>query len=278
MASPEHQGPDNTTPNSQLSEHATGNRRSDHRHSISGLDTLTQANAAHFSESAHFYEELPGTLGLARRVAGAMLSAYAFSDTSTRVLDFACGIGLLARELAPHARSIVGVDVSEGAVHVFNKRARMQGIREDEMRAVCTVLKGEDGELGEHRFDVVVCSMAYHHLYTPEHTTRVLARFLKPGGTLLVVDLMPRSGIDDSAADAVRPVIADRFADVVPHRHGFSEERMRTMFEDADLKNFEYKRIFYGRIPMYKGSENQPSDGDRRVDFFLASGEKPSFS
>ena len=38
------------------------------------------------------------------------------------------------------------------------------------------------------------CSLGYHHFEHPGEMTRRLARLLKPGGMLLVVDLMCRGG------------------------------------------------------------------------------------
>jgi hypothetical protein len=45
----------------------------------------------------------------------------------------------------------VGVDISQGVVDQFNKRTEIQN-----MKAVCTELKGEPGELDNEKFDVIV--------------------------------------------------------------------------------------------------------------------------
>lgn len=66
--------------------------------------------------------------------------------------------GLLCRELAPHCKQIVGVDISQGMVDVFNTRVANQGIDPDEMKAVCLDLRGAEGELEGVKFDVVVVS------------------------------------------------------------------------------------------------------------------------
>jgi SAM-dependent methyltransferase len=89
-------------------------------------------------------------------------------------MDFACGIGrqpphlmiltaltyfhegLNSREILPYARSVVGVDISDRMVERYNGRAGNQGLSSDEMRAVCTELKGVDGELDGMKFDVIL--------------------------------------------------------------------------------------------------------------------------
>ena len=69
--------------------------------------------------------------------------------------------GLISRELAPYAKTIVGVDITPALVENYNHRVANQGISPDEMRAVCTDLKGVEGELDGLKFDVVVVSFIY---------------------------------------------------------------------------------------------------------------------
>lgn len=77
-------------------------------------------NAEHFTECAQTYRsEL--SLELAKRCAGAILKKYPFDSNKTEVLDFACGPGLTAWELLPHAKRIVGADAAQGMIDVFNK-------------------------------------------------------------------------------------------------------------------------------------------------------------
>lgn len=65
-------------------------------------------------------------------------------------------LGLLSREIAPNAKQIVGIDISQGMVDQYNRRVANQGISPDEMKAICVDLKGVDGELDNRKFDVVV--------------------------------------------------------------------------------------------------------------------------
>jgi len=86
--------------------------------------------------------------------------------------------GLISRGLAPYAKKIVGVDISEAMVmhslsrvrmqiviivsftqlqvNQYNLRVENQGIPPEEMRAVCAELKGTAEELDGLKFDVVV--------------------------------------------------------------------------------------------------------------------------
>ena len=64
----------------------------------------------------------------------------------------------MSRELAPYAKSIVGVDISQSVVDHYNQTVSDQGILPEEMRAVCTELKGKDEELDGLKFDVITVS------------------------------------------------------------------------------------------------------------------------
>ncbi|KAF8328899.1 uncharacterized protein EI90DRAFT_3063933 [Cantharellus anzutake] len=186
-------------------------------------------------------------------------------------------------------------------VEYFNKRVMEQGISSDEMRAVCVELKGEDGELEGMEFDVVMCAQAYHHLPSIEDTTKILAHFLKPGGTLMVVDLAKNeNGIDfhdyvgklaDSGATMEDVLCHEahqahehvdgnghghghhhaaakhgtKISHVVAHKGGFHEHQIRKAFEEAGLQEFQWK--IAGAV--------QPLRGPRSVDLFLATGQKP---
>ena len=63
----------------------------------------------------------------------------------------------MSQQIAPHAKSILGVDISQGMVDLYNEI----GEKEDfsGMKAVRAELKGEDGELDGRKFDVVIVSV-----------------------------------------------------------------------------------------------------------------------
>ena len=169
-------------------------------------------------------------------------------------------------------KSVVGVDISQASVDHFNAQAAKQGLELDEMRAVCAELKGEPGELDGLKFDVVVvsarmpavrcdgripcprnrssfanadsvplqCCASYHHFPSIPETTRVLASFLKPGGSLLVADI--------KAEEDGRVIFPDVHHHLVPHIRGLSEETMREAFGGAGLVGFEMKESFKAKM------------------------------
>ncbi|KAJ7164791.1 S-adenosyl-L-methionine-dependent methyltransferase [Mycena crocata] len=199
-------------------------------------------------ENVHLYEQQPIAAEIGDKVPKAMRNAYPFDENTTTVMDFACGTGLISRGLAPYCKSIVAVDISQAMVDNFAERISNQGIPPQEMCVVCADLKGEESELDGQKFDVIVCSAAYHHFASINDITRTLCFFLKPGGCLLVADFIK----------GAQPVPED-----VPNNGGFTEEDIRTAFVGAGLDAFTIdqftKAKFHGQI----------------VSIFLAKGTKP---
>ena len=71
--------------------------------------------------------------------------------------------GLISRGLCPYAKSILGVDISQGMVDQFNSKASREGIPSRRMSAVRGELKGVGGELGGQKFDVIVVSLVLEY-------------------------------------------------------------------------------------------------------------------
>lgn len=68
-------------------------------------------------------------------------------------------VGLISKELVPHAKTILGVDISQGVVDVYNKRFSDQGLGTEVVHAIQKELTGAEGELDGRKFDVItVCT------------------------------------------------------------------------------------------------------------------------
>ncbi|CAF3686437.1 unnamed protein product [Adineta steineri] len=236
------------------------------------------ANAEHFSERARSYRtELLEEL--ARRCATSIQKIYPFDVNTTEVLDFACGPGLVAFELLPYTKRIVGVDSAQGMVDVFNHDAQKKDISLDKIYCVkIDSLKGDQSDVDGQLFDVVICVQAYHHFEDPAHITKALAQRLKPKGRLIVIDF---------ADDEGTKTILDRKREgahihTVAHKHGFSFEQMTDMFKSAGLQDIhaEYGfKISKSEMKSYQGHElfGKALDGDDDISlqYFVAHGEKP---
>ncbi|KAF9009517.1 S-adenosyl-L-methionine-dependent methyltransferase [Cyathus striatus] len=225
-----------------------------HHHHHHDHDVVA-ANKDHYDQHAHSYDSIPYTGERAERAALAMREIYSFNKEETTVMDFACGTGLVSKEMALYAKSIIGVDISRGVVDVWNEKFTKEGFSAENFYATQIELKGEESELDGKKFDVIYCTSAYHHFPSAEETTRTLSFFLKPGGVLLVIDNVPMEVKDIPESE--------QYKHIVPHRSfGFLEEDMRKFFEGAGLTDF-----VYSHVPSSK------SGGDNEI--FLAKGRKP---
>ncbi|KIM63765.1 hypothetical protein SCLCIDRAFT_1213926 [Scleroderma citrinum Foug A] len=221
-------------------------------------DGFEEANRDFFNTPgvAERHAELSGAAECARRLVAAMLKAYPFNEEKTSVMDFACGAGLISRELAPHSGPIVGVDISQRMVDLYNLSVHNQGISPDEMKAVCvSAMKENEEKLEGMTFDVIVCANAYHHLASIEDVTKVLATYLKPEGSLLVADFIKGHSGD---------IIPNNAEHIVPHRGGFTEDEIYNAFSGAGFRSFSFAEVAKGKFKHV----------DQPIAFFLARGDK----
>ncbi|KAF9029266.1 S-adenosyl-L-methionine-dependent methyltransferase [Hymenopellis radicata] len=214
--------------------HEHGHTHGAHEH---GHD-YASANKEHFDRTAGEYDsKIPAIKEITAKEAKFIISdGYKFDPSSTTLLNFACGTGLMEKDLIAHCKRIQGVDISQGMVDQYNQRAESLGVA-DKMKAVALQLKAEDGMLDGEKFDVVLCTMAYHHFESPLEITKLLKFFLKPGGVLIVTD---REGSTDNEA-LLAPTAAHKLT--VAHMHGFVEADMRKMFGDAGLEDVQYTLV-----------------------------------
>ncbi|MBB6350947.1 class I SAM-dependent methyltransferase [Nonomuraea muscovyensis] len=120
-----------------------------------------------------------------RREVFTRLAALSGARPGDRALDVGCGTGYLTRVLAPligSAGRVVGVDPSPSMVEYARRRAPEN----------CSYVVGEGQalDLPDRSFDVVVTSLAVHHMPEAERgaAVREMFRVLRPGGRLLVAE------------------------------------------------------------------------------------------
>ncbi|HKT74173.1 MAG TPA: class I SAM-dependent methyltransferase [Steroidobacteraceae bacterium] len=81
-----------------------------------------------------------------------------------RVLEYGCGTGSLAFDLATEARHVIGIDISDVAIHRAKGEARRSGLANVEFR----VDNAEAMTLPAQHVDVVAGSGIVHHLDIPK--------------------------------------------------------------------------------------------------------------
>jgi ubiquinone/menaquinone biosynthesis C-methylase UbiE len=113
---------------------------------------------------------------------------------TTRLLDAGCGTGHTAIACAPAVQRVTAIDLTEPMLAQARRLAAERGGDNIEfLQADVEALPFPAGS-----FDVVTSRYSAHHYPHPAQALREFARVLKPGGSVLLVDVMAP---DDVAAD-----------------------------------------------------------------------------
>jgi ubiquinone/menaquinone biosynthesis C-methylase UbiE/DNA-binding transcriptional ArsR family regulator len=163
-------------------------------------------------------------------------------DADAVIGDLGCGTGQIAASLAPFVRGVVAVDESPEMLDAA--RERLAGVESVSVReGSLESLPLADGEL-----DAAVAFLVLHYLAEPGEAIAEAARALRPGGTLLVVDMVPHG--------------REEYRQSMGHLwQGFSEERMTGWLAGSGLERIRW-------IPL-------PADPEARgPGLFAASGRK----
>jgi SAM-dependent methyltransferase len=111
------------------------------------------------------------------------LVAFADLPAGSRVLDGGCGPGLVAEAFLRAGHRVLGVDLSEEMVARARARCAAHGDRARfERQSLHDALQGP--------FDAAVSRLVLHHLLDPGAFLRRQAELLRPGGVLLVADIL----------------------------------------------------------------------------------------
>jgi 2-polyprenyl-3-methyl-5-hydroxy-6-metoxy-1,4-benzoquinol methylase len=116
-------------------------------------------------------------------------------------LDVGCGTGTFTRLLAERAARVDAIDLAPGMIAVARSR------RETGSNIQFEVADFLERPLGEDHYDVIASIATLHHVPLATALTR-LSTALKPGGTLVVLDLLDTSGIAELPANALAWLVA----------------------------------------------------------------------
>lgn len=99
--------------------------------------------------------------------------------------DLGCGTGQVSRALAPFVARVIAVDTSAAMLQAA--RRLLHGLDNVELR------RGELESLpiDDTMLDLAVVTLVLHHVPEPDRALAEMSRVLKPGGRLLVTDMLP---------------------------------------------------------------------------------------
>ncbi|MEO6029185.1 MAG: metalloregulator ArsR/SmtB family transcription factor [Candidatus Binatia bacterium] len=135
-----------------------------------------------FSTSAGQWDKLRGELFGRAFHLGALLG---LCDPDWTVGDLGCGTGQIAEALAPWVRQVIAVDESAAMLQAAKRRVRTLPnveVRRGSLEAL---------PIADQSLDAVTCVLVLHHVPAPALALAEAARVLRPGGRLLLADMMP---------------------------------------------------------------------------------------
>jgi ubiquinone/menaquinone biosynthesis C-methylase UbiE/DNA-binding transcriptional ArsR family regulator len=154
----------------------------DHRRLQAALAEQRTKSQEFFSSSAGQWDRFRDELFGDRVHLGALA---ALADADWVVGDLGCGTGQVSAAVAPFVGRVIAVDSSAAMLQAAKRR--LAGLDNVEMR------RGEIEALpiDDDRLDVAALMLVLHHVPEPERAVADVARTLKPGGRIIVGDMLP---------------------------------------------------------------------------------------
>ncbi|MGL4398492.1 MAG: ArsR/SmtB family transcription factor [Luteolibacter sp.] len=175
--------------------------------------------------SRAYFDELAGRFGkdyVPGRSWKALAEALIKVLNYQTIADLGAGEGTLAQLLARRAEKVIAVDLSPKMVEFGQDLAIRNGLTNLEFRLGDL----EEPPIKDATLDLAILSQALHHAEHPQRALNSAFRILKPGGRLIVLDLLQHH------FEEARELYADRWL-------GFSESDLSAMLEKSGFSGVE---------------------------------------
>ena len=169
--------------------------------------------------------------------------------------DIGCGTGSLTFELARLARKVIGIDLSQEMLRRAKVAAKERGLDNVEFR------QGDALKLplGSRSVDAAFCVMVLHFLPDPERAIASLCRITRPGGRVILVDLVQHK------QEWMREQMAHQWL-------GFDQGSIKKWFHAAGAESVDYD------LTGSFAGEKMARNGNRPVEIFVARATMPTTS
>lgn len=158
-----------------------------------------------------------GGIGLYGQERGRLFSNWL--GKNKKILELGCRDGSLTKLFAS-GNEIIGVDIDQSALNLFEKRFNTKGYHFD---------LNKEWPFGEKEFDAIVASEIFEHLYRPQEVIEKIYKTLKPGG--LLIGSTPNAF---SLANRIRLFLAQPMKTALAdptHVHQFSYSELKSIFK-----------------------------------------------
>jgi ArsR family transcriptional regulator len=166
---------------------ATAAAEHDERRLKSVLARRRSKSEEFFSSASGQWDHLRGELFGDRFHLHALL---ALIDDDVVAGDLGCGTGQLSALVAPHVKQVIAVDGSTEMLKAA--RARLVDTRNVDVRLGSL----EALPIDNSQLDIAMMGLVLHHVPDPAAVLSEAARVLKPGGRLLIIDMLPHDRVE----------------------------------------------------------------------------------
>jgi len=142
------------------------------------------------------------------------------------VADLGAGEGTISQLLARHAKRVIAIDNSEKMVEFGAALAKEHGFDNLEYRQGDI----EEPPIETESVDLVLLSQALHHANNPPRALAAAYRILKPGGRIVILDLLAHN------FERARELYADLWL-------GFSEVDLHRMLKEAGFSSSDISLV-----------------------------------
>lgn len=193
-----------------------------------------------------------------------MIVAAAKPGPDDRMLDLACGGGIVVCAFAPFLREAVGIDMTPAMLARAQKLAAEKGLEN---------VRWHEGDVSrlpfpDAGFTIVTTRYSFHHFRDPAAVLREMVRVCAPGGRILVIDTQASEDPAKAAEFNRLEVLRDP-----SHVRALPLSEMRGLFRGAGLG--EPRTSFYELrdtvANLLARSFPNPGDEEKIVDLFRAS-------
>ena len=153
-----------------------------------------------------------------------LLSLLELLDDRWVIGDLGCGTGHVAEVIAPCVGRVIAVD--ESGPMLTAARKRLAPYENVELRSG----RLEELPIDDATLDAAILFLVAHYVADPEPVSQELSRIVKPGGRLVIVDLMPHE--------------RDEYVLQMGHVwQGFDAGQMQGWFDQAGFTGFRYRPL-----------------------------------
>jgi ubiquinone/menaquinone biosynthesis C-methylase UbiE len=121
------------------------------------------------------------------------------------ILDLGCGPGIVASDLAGNAGRITAFDLTPEMLAKAKQRCKQAGIS----NVTFELGRAEELPFAKNRFDAVLTRLTIHHFQDPRPVMSEMARVIRPGGRLVIADIVCSENPEEASLHNALEVLRD---------------------------------------------------------------------